>query len=522
MKATCWRAACAALIGIALSSDARANDVFLFDTVFGTDMRIEGVGGLRNVGEGVIVLTGVTGPVRKAYLFWQGPTSSGDPSANANVEVNGVPVAGTNIGFSSDNCWGYRNSQAYRADVTGLVTGDGEYVLSGLGYSTTSNTNGASLVVFYDDGDPTNDRDVALFIGNDSNIPNEFDANGWNVTLSGIRYGGGTAAITMNVSDGQAFPDAALILNGRVLVAAGPVFEGDTVPSANNGPGNNGSLWDIRSFDVTSFLSPGPNTLSLTTGVLSDCLSLVAALVDLPAGAAPGEHLSLAPATATTCTEVSGTVTVTITDSAGAPIQGRALTFEVVSGPGSPLSTNATTDAQGRATLTYRNATGTAGLDDLRACISTVSGAPHCAKATNEWLVCNRPPDVTNAHATRACIWPPNHKFVPVGIAGVSDPDGDPVSVRITGVTSDEATATERGAGGIRHAPDARNLASTVDLRAERSGLGDGRVYQISFLADDGHGGTTTGKVTARVPHDEPLNGVCQAVDSGQQIDATQ
>ena len=43
----------------------------------------------------------------------------------------------------------------------------------------------------------------------------------------------------------------------------------------------------MRSFDVTSFLSPGPNTLTVTTGVNSDYLSLVALAIDLPAGAAP-------------------------------------------------------------------------------------------------------------------------------------------------------------------------------------------------------------------------------------------
>ena len=87
----------------------------------------------------------------------------------------GNPITGTNIGFSSDNCWGYRNSQAYQADVTEFVTGIGLYELTGFGrdpyyLQKAINTNGASLVVTYDDGDDTNNRDIAVFSGNDSNI----------------------------------------------------------------------------------------------------------------------------------------------------------------------------------------------------------------------------------------------------------------------------------------------------------------------------------------------------------------
>jgi hypothetical protein len=38
-------------------------------------------------------------------------------------------------------------------------------------------------------------------------------------------------------------------------------------------------------------------------------------------------------------------------------------------------------------------------------------------------------------------------------------------------------------------------------LRAERSGKGNGRVYQVDFTADDGQGGSCTGSVNVGVPH---------------------
>ncbi|TPW04327.1 MAG: hypothetical protein FD129_2919, partial [bacterium] len=94
------------------------------------------------------------------------------------------------------------------------------------------------------------------------------------------------------MADGQLFSDQDLLINGNVLAAAPIVFQGDSVPSANNGPTDNGSLWDIRTFSLTAFLSPGNNDLELTTGPVligDDCLSLVVAIINLPAGSAPGE-----------------------------------------------------------------------------------------------------------------------------------------------------------------------------------------------------------------------------------------
>jgi hypothetical protein len=278
---------------------AAANNIQFHRTVFGTDFVSAGVGGMRNVGSGTIALSGVSGTITKAYLYWSGPTNSTNANANANVMVNGQAVVGTNIGFSSDNNWGFLNSQAYRADVTSIVqsTGNGNYNLTGFGSATTAggaNTNGASLLVFFNDTNNSNNRDIVLFDGNDSNINNAFDAPGWNVTLSGITYTSGMASLQLHVVDGQAFLDDALVVNDTTLVPAGPIFQGTSVPSANNGPQNDGSLWDIRTFDVTSRLSPGNNTLTLTTGVNNDALGLVVAIVNLPAGAAPDTEAPMA------------------------------------------------------------------------------------------------------------------------------------------------------------------------------------------------------------------------------------
>jgi hypothetical protein len=126
-------------------------------------------------------------------------------------------------------------------------------------------------------------------------------------------------------------------------------------------------------------------------------------------------------------------------------------------------------------------------------------------------------PDCSRAVADPSQLWPPNHKFVDVTIAGVVDPDGDPVTITVTGVTQDEAIDSEDGANPC---PDASGVGtSTARIRAERSGSGDGRVYHVAFVADDGRGGQCTGAVAVCVPHDQRSRRSC--VDQGALFDST-
>jgi hypothetical protein len=266
---------------IASPRAVQANTISLYDTILGTDLATGGVG-VRGVGSGGITISGVSGTVTGALLYWHGPTNSTSPTANASLTFNGTGVVGTQIGFAADNFWGQLNSQAYRADVTSLVTGNGTYNLSGL----NALTNGATLWVFFDDGNDSNDRDVVLFNGNDSNFLSGFDAAGWDWSMPNINYTSGTAFLRTYVSDGQNFgaaDDGALQANG-VTLGTGGMFQG-TLPGANVG---NGTLTDLNTFSLTALLVPGLNTLNFSMQAgFNDALSLIVAAVDLPAGAAP-------------------------------------------------------------------------------------------------------------------------------------------------------------------------------------------------------------------------------------------
>jgi Protein of unknown function (DUF3344) len=251
-----------------------------------TNVKEFGFGGMRGDGTGSIMVSDVTGPVARALLYWNGPTNSSDPAANAHVTFNGTPVTGTNIGFASDNCWGFQNSQSYQADVTTLVTGNGTYSLSNFHVPPDVEVNGVSLVVFYNDADASNDRNVVLWSGNDSNQPSTFEPAGWDQTLTGVEYpGSGDATMDFIVSDGQTAEDYQLLLNGVEFQPAGNLFQGETLGGDFDA---DGSLWDVKSFDLTPFLVPGSNTLHLQTGdppdaEFIDCLSLVAFAANVPA-----------------------------------------------------------------------------------------------------------------------------------------------------------------------------------------------------------------------------------------------
>lgn len=55
----------------------------------------------------------------------------------------------------------------------------------------------------------------------------------------------------------------------------------------------------------------------------------------------------------------------------------------------------------------------------------------------------------------------------------------------------------------LRSCADGQAVGATMaEVRAERNGTGNGRVYHIGFTADDGNGGTYTGTVAVCVPHD--------------------
>jgi hypothetical protein len=86
---------------------------------------------------------------------------------------------------------------------------------------------------------------------------------------------------------------------------------------------------------------------------------------------------------------------------------------------------------------------------------------------------------------------------VPLALDGATDPDGDPVTLSVDGVTQDEPVV----GSGDPTSPDAVDEGDgQLRVRAERNPHGDGRVYRIAFTASDGRGGSCSGTATVSVP----------------------
>lgn len=132
--------------------------------------------------------------------------------------------------------------------------------------------------------------------------------------------------------------------------------------------------------------------------------------------------------------------------------------------------------------------------------------------------------------ASPTTLWPPNHKEVDITFLYTdddSDGTGD-VALEITPAAHDEVVDGEElnGTGNTPFATDSMGGASMDTdgdtlvvgyARAERSGRGDGRVYEFDYTAKADMGldgcesdpGTAGDGILVLVPHD------CRAIDGG-------
>ncbi|MCA9875940.1 MAG: ExeM/NucH family extracellular endonuclease, partial [Anaerolineales bacterium] len=132
-------------------------------------------------------------------------------------------------------------------------------------------------------------------------------------------------------------------------------------------------------------------------------------------------------------------------------------------------------------------------------------------------LELNGPPVCSAAAASQTTLWPANHQMTAVTILGVTDPDGDPVTISIDAIYQDEPV---NGSGDGDTGPDGAGIGTATALvRAERAGDGNGRYYHIFFTATDSFGNTCSGEVLVSVPKSQGRNGA--AVDDGALYDST-
>jgi uncharacterized repeat protein (TIGR01451 family) len=190
------------------------------------------------------------------------------------------------------------------------------------------------------------------------------------------------------------------------------------------------------------------------------------------------------------------------------------------------LGTATATDNCGTVTITRSPSGNTFPVGNTTVTWTARDGSGNTTTATQTVTVIDNTAPVITLNGNTPSMWPPNHKYqtftVTNFVASVFDNCGG-VSVgdvKIDHVTSDE---TENGNGDGNTVQDIviASDCKSVQLRSERDGGGDGRVYTITFTLTDTHGNTTLATANVVVPHnpgETPVNsGVHYTVNSGCQ-----
>ncbi len=261
-----------------------------------------GAPGALSGGTGALNLSGVSGDVVLALLYWNGidweSAAEGFVGGNgdydeAEIVFDGNTITGTRIASMGNNdCWGTfpndHSAGTFRADVTALVQarGNGEYGFSGLADGAGHSANGMSLIVYFNDGNAANDLHVDQYEGSLSNQGNQ-----WGMAFP-VDYLGGPVEAVLHVSDGQVAlsdgplrfttipgtPDATpTSINYRNNLPDGlPKWAGLSVPLMGHPRRASASgLWDIRRVPLTSMYGPRRfYTTSMNNQPGADCVSL--------------------------------------------------------------------------------------------------------------------------------------------------------------------------------------------------------------------------------------------------------
>jgi hypothetical protein len=128
-------------------------------------------------------------------------------------------------------------------------------------------------------------------------------------------------------------------------------------------------------------------------------------------------------------------------------------------------------------------------------------------------------PPVINLNGQTISLWPPDHTYQTINVtdlvASVTDSCNTSLGVGnvvIEKVTSDEAENAPSSGNTLNDIVIAANCKS-VQLRAEREGIGDGRVYTITFKVTDASGNVARATAQVVVQHNPGET----PVDSGVQ-----
>jgi predicted extracellular nuclease len=113
--------------------------------------------------------------------------------------------------------------------------------------------------------------------------------------------------------------------------------------------------------------------------------------------------------------------------------------------------------------------------------------------------VCDEIAPTLEVSVTPDTLWPPDHRYVEVQATVIAADNFDPnPTVTLVSVTSNEPDDGEDDGNTVNDIVIIDDF--TFNLRAERSGVGTGRIYTITYQVSDACGNVTEGSATVSVP----------------------
>jgi len=437
---------------------------------------------------------GGTGPFTYAWTVDGSP--SGGNSATLNVNTTGFSAGNHTVSVTTTGACGSASQSATLTVQATTTTTDpaDQTVCAGAtaSFSTTAGGTGPFSYAWTVDGSPSGGNSPSL-----------------NVDTTGFSAGNHTVSVTTTGTCGSASQSATLTVQAGTTTtdpADQTVCQGATASFSTTagGTGPFSYSWTVDgnpagtnspslNVDTTS-LSVGNHTVSVTTTGTCGSASQSATLTVQSSTTTtdPADQSVCEGATANFSTTAGGT---------GPFSYAWTLDGNPYNGNSPSISVNTTGFSQGAHTVTV-----------------TTTGACGSASQSATLNVNNGAPTITVANGSIS-VWPPNHQYqnftlADFGVTANSSCDGDLTSqVIIVSVTSDELDDNPAGADGstvndIVIAGDCKS----VQLRRERDGDLDGRVYTVTFSVTDSVGHTTIATAQVTVPLNQNGGG---AVNSG-------
>jgi hypothetical protein len=407
--------------------------------------------------------------------------------------TNGLLSLGGTTGLSFSSGDGVGDSTM---TFTGSIV-DINSALNGLSYSGTANFNGAAALTI-----TTNDQ------GNTGTGGAQSDTDTVNINVTPVNDSPGFTAGGNQTVPEDAGPQT--VPNWATSITAGPADEaGQTLSFIVNN--NNNAL-----FSAQPAVAPN-GTLTYTSSANANGSATVTLVLKDNGGTENGGVDTSAPQ--------NFTITVTPVNDPPVANAGPDQTLECAGGAAAVTLNGSASSDQENDTLAYQWREGATVLGTGAILNTSLAFGPHTITLKvsdpsgdfSEDTVSVNIVDTTNPTITPngqvITLWGPNKKHETITVANLIASAGDSCdtgvnlgSVVISKVTSDEGSLADND---IIIAADCKS----VQLRPDRSGNGDGRVYTITFTVRDavGHVQTLTRQVI--VPHDQGTSS--GAIDSG-------